>query len=194
MMSPGVMPSAASPPAVDRGDVRPPRHVLYVCQASGSMVSVFAAAKRQMIASVDQLRADGPDPQTFNVCFFQDERVLTLSARGPLPATEANKRLARAFIAQAVPAGSTHTGWAIRQIAAERADVVDLITDGLSQLPPAERSAVEHAFARAATANGHGRIDCTYLQTSVDPALATSVANIARWSGGTVRTLSRRDP
>ena len=178
-------PSSAAP-AVRAG--RPPHHVLYACQSSGSMLGVFQRLKQDVDSSVGALVSAGPDQQTFNVVFFQDDRVATLSGHGPLPATIENKRLAIQFVSRQIAVGSTRPTAVIRSIAVEHADAVYLFSDGMSQLA-GDRSTVAPAFARAMA--GNGRIDCMYLQTTESAAAQQTLTDIARLTGGRLQVMRR---
>ena len=167
----------------------PPRHVLFLCQSSGSMVGVFARLRVELHASLGALRSTGPDRDTFNVAFFSGDAVSAAFDGGAVPATPATVRLAGRFADQQVAAGGVRVDPVARFLAAEHADVVYLYSEGFSSLV-ADRAATEQAFARAA---GGRPIDCTYLQSGDDPRAVETLQRIAGLTGGTVRVVLKKD-
>jgi hypothetical protein len=77
------------------------RSVVLVCDCAGAMINCITTLKADVNAALETLRPN----QTFNVLFFQDEKVLKLGNM-LLPATPENKRKASDFVGSAVTAGT----------------------------------------------------------------------------------------
>jgi hypothetical protein len=186
-LAPG-QPTAVAPPPAVAPPAHAPRHVLYVCQSSGSMVGVFQRLRQDVDTSVAALQGTGADAQVFNVIFFQDGRVTALSDQGPIPATVENKRLAIQFIGRANAAGNSAPWAALRFIAADHPDAVCLYSDGLPQLL-GDRDALAQSFVRAA--GPKTRIDCAYIETGESAVALRLLTDIANLTGGRLQVMRR---
>ncbi len=102
------------------------RSVVYVCDASGSMIDKFAALREQLRRSVGSLKPI----QSFNVIFFRDERAAALSAGELLLAAPANQRKFEQFIDDINPSGQTDPIPALEIAFRQKPDLVWLLTDG----------------------------------------------------------------
>jgi len=71
----------------------PARTVVFVCDASGSMMNKMETLRQELDKGVSNLKAS----QQFNVIFFQDEKFAA-AFDGLVPATAANKRKSREFL------------------------------------------------------------------------------------------------
>jgi hypothetical protein len=81
-------------PAVDLGDVTKDVHsVVYVCDASGSMMNKMVPLKKQLKISIDQLQPS----QFFSIIFFADQKPQAL-AQQLVMASPDNKRKAYDFL------------------------------------------------------------------------------------------------
>lgn len=79
-----------------------PRTVVFLCDCTGSMINKIAQLKIELRRAVEGLRPE----QSFNIVFFQDEKVLKV-AKSLVPANAENKRLAQAWLGDIVTAGTT---------------------------------------------------------------------------------------
>jgi hypothetical protein len=79
------------------------RTIIFVCDCTGSMISKIAQLKIELSRAVQ-----GLEPiQSFNIIFYQDEKVLTLSGSGMLAANPQNIRKAETWLGEIVTAGNT---------------------------------------------------------------------------------------
>jgi hypothetical protein len=164
--------------------------VVYLCDASGSMVGVFGQLKTELKRSIGELRVDGDVNQRFNVIFFADGDARTLFPAGPQLATVDAKRRAADFIDNQVSVGGTDPMPAIKLALAERPQVLYVLTDGFDQI--ADMDAVVDAFRRG-DADGHTHVNCIFLQSDEDPKLVAALQRIAEIGHGTFKAILKRD-
>jgi hypothetical protein len=162
--------------------------VVFLCDASGSMLSVFAQLKQQLRTSISDLKlADG---QSFNVIFFSDDNVSPLFKDGPQIATDANKKLAMDFIDSAVATGGTQPLPAIKLAMSQHPELIYLLTDGFDQT--ADFGQVTRAFTDGNT-DGKTHINCIFLQADEDPKLEAVLKEIASDGHGQFKKLLKSD-
>src|SRR5207237_9093507 len=77
--------------------------VVFVCDASGSMINTFSSLKDQLTHSIEGLKS----VQSFNVVFFQGEKCSAF-AGGLLFATPDNKRKAFKWLEEQTTTGTTN--------------------------------------------------------------------------------------
>ncbi len=102
----------------------------YVIDCSGSMAanSALVAAKRELLASLNQL----PPDAKFAVIFYSSNPTVLADqagARGLMPATKANKTRLRDQLSQIEPDGGTDHILALRAALALRPEVIFFLTD-----------------------------------------------------------------
>ncbi len=160
-----------------------PRRVVYLCDASGSMLPSFARLKAELRSAIGGL--DVAD--RFDVIFFADGRPTGVFHGELRVATPANKSLAYAAIDDAVAAGGTEPLPAIRQALAERPGVLFVLTDGFDQM--ADPTAVVAAFRRD---NAGAAVQCILLQSNdVDPKLEGVLRAVAAENHGSLRVIPK---
>jgi hypothetical protein len=103
----------------------------YVIDCSGSMAThdAIGLAKRELMASLDQL----PPDARFGLLLYTTKYSVFPDASGRralMPATAANKERVRTRLAQVRPDEGTDPGPAVEQALAMRPEVVFLLTDG----------------------------------------------------------------
>jgi len=174
------------------------KKVLYLCQASGSMLSVFSKLKTELYNSIEQLKPD----QSFDVVFFRDDKVFTLGTAGNhqavpetrpaelIPATPENKRKAYDFIGSQVSSGSTQPIPAIELAFGERPEVIFLFTNGFTQA--ANLSDVTDAFAKG-NANNKFKIKCVFFKAEDIPEFGDALQKIVHDNGGSLETMLPTD-
>jgi hypothetical protein len=113
--------------------------IVYVCDASGSMINTFASLKEQLTRSIQGLKS----VQGFNVIFFQDERCSSL-ADGLLFATPENKRRAFKWLDEQTTTGTTNPIPGIELAFRNRPQLIYLLTD--ADFP--DNNAVKASVAR----------------------------------------------
>lgn len=103
------------------------RQIVFVCDASGSMITKMASLKDQLSKAVIGLHPI----QSFNVIFFQDKKCDALSKDGQLiPATPQAKRKAGDFLEGITTSGTTDPIPGIQLAFQSHPQLVYLLTDG----------------------------------------------------------------
>jgi len=116
--------------------------IVYVCDASGSMINTFGSLKEQLTRSIQGLRS----VQGFNVVFFQDEKCVALS-EGLLFATPENKNKAFKWLEEQTTTGTTNPIPGIELAFRNRPQLIYLLTD--ADFP--DNNAVKNAIQRLNT-------------------------------------------
>jgi hypothetical protein len=160
--------------------------VIYLCDKSGSMLSVFGALKQNLKESINAL--DVTAGQEFNICFFSDEGADALFKDGMHIASADNKKLAMDYIDNEVASGGTLPLPAINFCIAEKPELLYVLTDGFDQIPSFDD--VTKAF-KAANANMH--INCIFLQSDPDPKLEEFLKAIATQGHGDFKAIQKSD-
>lgn len=106
------------------------RKIVYVCDASGTMLDVFSALRDQLKRSVDTL----VPLQWFNVVFFSDENVMVYNKGGLVVASPDNKAKLYDWIDGVSARGSTQPIPAIQQAFANKPELMYVLTDGFDQV------------------------------------------------------------
>ena len=162
--------------------------VIYLCDASGSMLGVFGALKQQLKESISSL--DVTAGQEFNVIFFSDDNVFPLFKGGMQIASSDNKRLAMDFVDNAVSTGGTQPLPAIKFAMDEKPQLLYVLTDGFDQI--ANFDDVTNAF-KAGNPNGSMHINCIFLQSDEDPKLVEVLKKIATDGHGDFKKILKSD-
>jgi len=102
------------------------KRVAYVCDASGSMLNRMPALKNELKRAVDILQPI----QAFNVIFFQETKVLTVSQGQLLMANPVNKSKAYDFLGDVSSEGGTDPMPALTLAFRQHPQLVYLLTDG----------------------------------------------------------------
>ena len=113
--------------------------IVYVCDASGSMINTFSSLKEQLVRSIQGLKSI----QGFNIVFFQDEKCSSLND-GLLFATPENKRKAFKWLEEQTTTGTTNPIPGIELAFKNRPQLIYLLTD--ADFP--DNNAVKTAIAR----------------------------------------------
>jgi hypothetical protein len=150
------------------------QRVIFLCDASGSMLSVFGALKTQLKQSINSL--DVTQGQQFNVIFFGDGQPMPLFADGVHIANADNKKLAMDFVDAAICAGGTLPLPAIGMAMREKPDLVFVLTDGFDQI--ASFDDVINAFKQG-NSDGKMHINTIFLQADEDPRLEAVLKQIS---------------
>jgi pSer/pThr/pTyr-binding forkhead associated (FHA) protein len=104
--------------------------VVFVIDASGSLLDTLSLVKRQVQHMIGQLRA----PQRFTVLFFHDDQVLEPPPAGLRTATDHNKQAVGDWMTtpgNVIPVGRSRPAAALKTAFACEPDQVFLITDSL---------------------------------------------------------------
>ena len=116
--------------------------IVYVCDASGSMINTFGSLKEQLTRSIQGLKS----VQGFNVVFFQDEKCVALG-EGLLFATPENKNKAFKWLEEQTTTGTTNPIPGIELAFRNRPQLIYLLTD--ADFP--DNNAVKNAIQRLNT-------------------------------------------
>ena len=116
--------ASASPAFGNDGDAR---KVVYVCDATGTMINKLGTLKHELTKAIQGL---GPD-QSYNVVFYTDGGRFHIADKHKLiPATPENKRDTYTFFDDITPTGPTDPVPALEAAFRQRPDVVYFLTDG----------------------------------------------------------------
>lgn len=115
------------------------RTVVFVCDASGSMIQTFSSLKQELTKAVTGLKA----VQGFNIVFFQDEKAASMDDNLIL-ATPENKKKAFNFLDDVSTAGTTNPIPGIEIAFKNKPQLIYLLTD--ADFP--DNSAVQAAVRR----------------------------------------------
>jgi len=163
----------------------PARRIVYVCDASGSMLEKFDTLKRELSKAVRRL-----DPvQSFDVIFFQEQNCRRVSEE-LIMATPDNKARADRFLETIVPRAETNPIPALELAFRQKPDLIYLLTDG--DFP--DNQAVLDCIVRY---NQGKRIRINTIafvgDRDKDTAFTELLKQIAKESSGTYRFLRDRD-
>ncbi len=158
--------------------------IVYICQASGSMLSVFDDLKRELERSIDALKPI----QSFNVVFFSEDNVYALDRNSLVMASPDQKRRAYDFINSMIPVGATNPIPAIKLAMSQKPELVYILGDGFYKV--ATFDDVIDAF-RQGNPEKKARINCIYLQSDDDPKLVQVLKQIARENGGVFKITAK---
>ena len=164
--------------------------IVFLCDESGSMVSVFGQLKLELKKSVSELSVGDDGAQRFNIIFFSDGAPVALFPNGMQFATPDNKRKASDFIDNQVSTGGTLPMPAIKMALAEHPQLLFVLTDGFDQI--ADMSVVTNEFKRA-DADGKIHINCIFLQSDEDPKLVAALKEIAAIGQGEFKAILKKD-
>jgi hypothetical protein len=162
------------------------KKVVYICDASGSMMSVFWRVKQELHKAVDVLRPI----QAFNVIFFSDVEITTLSKSELVMATPDNKRRAFSTAEQMSAAGSTDPLPAIRLAFQQKPELIYVLTDGFDNVVSFD--AVIQEF-RKLNADKKVRVNTILIKSTDNPELEKVVRTIASENGGVCKVIDRQD-
>jgi hypothetical protein len=107
------------------------RRIVFVCDASGSMINKFSSLKRELEKAVNNLRI----PQSFDIVFFQDGKATVLSKdrlkmESLVLATPDFKRGASAFLEDVTTTSTSDPMPGLTVAFARQPDLIYLLTDG----------------------------------------------------------------
>ena len=115
------------------------RTVVFVCDASGSMINTFSSLKAELVKAISRLKAI----QGFNIIFFQDEKAAALDS-GLLFATPENKRKAFQWLDTVTTTGTTNPIPGIEMAFRNKPQLIYMLTD--ADFP--DNNAVKSAIQR----------------------------------------------
>jgi uncharacterized protein with von Willebrand factor type A (vWA) domain len=163
------------------------RKIVYLVDASGSMLSVFPRVKEELMTSISRLQPI----QAFNVIVFhQDESDLaTMSKVGLLMANPDNKIAAGKFTAEQGAMGGTDPIPAIKLAFSQKPDLIYVLTDGFDNVDSFQ--AIIDMFHNLN--NGHAKVNAIMLKSRDDPELEHVLKAITSDAGGTFKIIDEKD-
>lgn len=185
--APATRPAWTSVAFADPGDAR---RIVFVVDASRSMISQFASAKYELYQAIADLRPD----DSFNVVFACGDQALVAHAAGPVPATRGNKRATSLFTEDVTIGGGSDPTAALRAAVAQRPDLVYYVTNDVGEPGDVVRT------IRRLNRDVRARVDTViiYRESRVvrvpdpDDELASALKAVARGSGGRFRMVNER--
>jgi hypothetical protein len=162
------------------------RKVVYICDASGSMMSIFWRVREELKKSLDVLIPI----QAFNVIFFSDVDVTPLSKTSLVMATPDNKLKALELSNKMSAAGTTDPLPAIRLAFEQKPELMYVLTDGFDQVVSFD--AVINEF-RKLNADKKVKVNTILIQSSANAELERVLQTIADENGGRCVIKSRQD-
>ncbi len=117
------------------------RSIIFVCDGTGSMINKIAQLKIELNRTIHRLKPI----QSFNVIFYQDEKVLKLSDDKLLAANAANIRKAETWLGDIIIMGGTDPVPALTAALRAKPQLVYFLTDA-ADFPDVK--AVQNVFAR----------------------------------------------
>lgn len=162
------------------------RKIVYLCDASGSMLSVFSSLKVELKKSVDLLKT----VQAFNVIFFQDDTFESLNKGGLVMANADNKRKCYEFVEERSSSGTTNPMPAIEDAFKQKPELMYVLTDGFDAI--ADFDELLKTFRRL-NADKKVKVNCIFLRSGDQPELEEILRTIARENGGVLKIIEKSD-
>lgn len=173
---------AAGPVAPFMGVSGNARRVVYIVDASGTMMTVFPSVKSQLRNALDILKPI----QEFNIIIFRDENIHAFHGSRLQPATPAIKSQAFNWIDEAHAAGGTNPMPAMRMAFQMKPELIYVLSDGFDAVD--DLDAVAREF-RQLNADGAVKVNTILIGAKSDPRLVSVMRQIATDSGGTFKTV-----
>lgn len=162
------------------------RRLVFVCDATGTMINKLASLKEELVRVISGLRGS----QSFNVIFYTDGgKVLIASPEGLMLATPDNKRRAIGFMSDVTPIGTTDPIPAIQAAFKQNAQLIYFLSDGeFNNLKSYEQ--VTQEFKKLNTSEVKVN---TILFETFDAEAEQVMERIAREGHGTYRYVKESD-
>ncbi|HVT90214.1 MAG TPA: hypothetical protein VHD56_15285 [Tepidisphaeraceae bacterium] len=160
--------------------------VIYICDASGSMLGVIPRVRQELQKAISVLRPI----QSFNVIIFADEDVTALSRNALTMATPENKRKALDLSEKMYAAGATDPLPAIRMAFEQKPELIYILTDGFDQVVSFDSVINE---IRKLNADKKVKVNTILVRSSGYPELEKVVRIIASENGGVCKIIDRQD-
>jgi len=155
------------------------KRVVFLCDASGTMQSVFPTLRMTVNRSISSLESN----QSFNVVFFSGDTITPFAKTGVVAATPESKEDVATWMAKISPKEGTNPFGAIQKAFGCSPDVINVLTDGFDQVESA--NAITAEFAKL---NSRKRVKVNCFLLSSDPTrnknMVQSLEKIAKDNGG----------
>lgn len=159
--------------------------VVYICDASGSMMDVFSRVRVELHKSLDVLRPI----QSFNVIFFSDIDVTSLSKTTLVMATPENTRKAILMSEGMAAAGTTDPLPAIRLAFSQKPELIYVLTDGFENVVSFDAVITEF---RKLNPDKKVKVNTILVRSSTYPELEQVMRVIAQENGGVCKIIDRQ--
>ncbi len=162
------------------------RQIVYLCDASGTMQSVFSSLRDELKKSVGVLVPG----QFFNVIFFTGDNVIAYNKGGLIMANPDNKKKLYDFVDDVSPKEGTNPFPAINAAFDNKPQLIYVLTDGFDQVDSLE--AVYQEFAKR-NADKKVKVNCILLSSdpSRDKSLVDLLQRIAKDNGGSLKIINK---
>lgn len=174
--------AAASPFAAPGASAR---RIVFLCDASGSMIPNFFNVRQELASSIKALR----QWQSFNIIFFKLNRAYAMDSAALRMATETSKQAAAEFAAGFAPEGRTDPLPGIRAAFALQPDMICVITDGFDNAESLasimDEFRTQNRFAKVS-------INTVLIRGSDDPQLEQALRQIAEENGGAFKAIQNQ--
>ena len=181
--APGGHGMGGGPVFVDGGGAR---KIVFICDASGSMLNKFDTLRRELDKTVAGLRP----VQSFNIIFFQEHDARAFDRGGLVMATPESKLRVANFLADVVARGETYPIPALELAFRQKPDLIYVLTDG--DFP--DNAAV---LAKIRTLNVSSKVKINTIafisEADTDTAFISLLQTIARENGGIYRRVKNSD-
>ena len=160
------------------------RRIVFVLDATGSMMGSFDDLRRQLKLAINGLRP----PQSFNIVFINDRNPAPL-ALDLLFATPENKRRAEEYVDGMAPRGGTEPLPALQKAYAMKPDLISLLMDP-TDIP--DRKAMNDAINQYST-GGKVKLNIIAFEGNADPEVTKFLKELALSSGGVYSFKTKKD-
>jgi hypothetical protein len=164
------------------------RKIVYLVDASGSMLSVFPRVKQELMISISHLQPI----QAFNVIVFHEDAadLAAMSKGGLLMANPDNKIAAGKFVDDQRAASGTDPVPAIKLAFAQKPDLIYVLTDGFDNVDSFQ--AIIDLFKNL-NPNKATKVNAIMLKSRDDPDLERVLQKITDDAGGTFKIIDEKD-
>lgn len=159
--------------------------VIYICDASGSMLDVIGRVRVELQKALEVLRPI----QGFNVIFFSDVEVTALSKDVLVMATPDNKRKAIEMSSNTPASGTTDPLPAIRMAFAQKPELIYVLTDGFENVVSFD--AVINEF-RKLNPDKKVKVNTILIRSTGYAELERVMRTIASENGGVCKIIDRQ--
>ncbi|MGH7215031.1 MAG: hypothetical protein ACREIT_09745 [Tepidisphaeraceae bacterium] len=161
--------------------------VIYLCDASGSMMTIFDKLQFELRKAIDVLRPI----QAFNIIFFSGEEIHALDKTRLVMANPENKKRAYNFVEEMRASSATEPLPAIRMAFKQNPQLIYILTDGFDAIASYEALLSEF---RKLNKEKTVKINTILVGArSDDPSLVGILKTIAEENGGTMKIVSREE-
>jgi von Willebrand factor type A domain len=161
------------------------QRVVFLCDASGSMMTVMSNLKKELNKTISPLTAE----QSFDLVFFGGEAKPMIFKPKLVPASSYNKKASQDWIKDMTGSGSTNPIPAIKAAFALRPDVIFVLTDGFDNADSLDEIAI--AF-RNLNPGHHVKVNTILIKSSQGEELISILQRIAKENGGTFKEVDQR--